>query len=140
MLFEHHQGRCLHHLSGQSTPVPEHPFREAVSPNVQPEPSLAQLEAIPSSPITGYVREEADPQLTTASLQVVRESNDVSPEPPLLQSELVCPILLSSSHLAFTVLCFSHESCSVTWSGWAGPYHEASGWKKSCYHIFSCNQ
>ena len=62
-LFEHHQGQWLHHLSGQPIPVPDHPFREAVFPNVQPEPSLAQLEAIPSSPITSHTREEANPQL-----------------------------------------------------------------------------
>ena len=77
MLFEHHQGQWLHHLSGQPIPVPDHPFRE-VFPNVQPEPSLAQLEAIPSSPITSHTREEADSQLTTASLQVVTESKFIS--------------------------------------------------------------
>ena len=33
------------------------------------------------------MREEADPQLTTTSLQVVIESNKVSPEPPLLQTD-----------------------------------------------------
>ena len=49
-LFERHQGRWLHHLSGQPIPVPDHPFREVVFPNIQLEPSLAQLEAIPSSP------------------------------------------------------------------------------------------
>ena len=32
------------------------PFREVVFPNVQPEPSLVQLEAIPSSPITSHTR------------------------------------------------------------------------------------
>ena len=74
MLFEHLQGQWLHHLSGQPTPVPDHPFREVVFPNIQPEPSLVQLEAIPSSPITSHTREEADPQLTTTSLQVVIES------------------------------------------------------------------
>ena len=42
--------------------MPDHPFREVVFPNIQPEPSLVQLEAIPSSPITGHTREEADPQ------------------------------------------------------------------------------
>jgi len=31
--------------------VPDRPFREVVFPNVQPESSLAQLEAIPSSPL-----------------------------------------------------------------------------------------
>ena len=82
MLFEHHQTRWLHHLSGQPIPVPDRPFREVVFPNVQPEPSLAQLEAIPSSPITSHTREEANPQLTTTSLQVVIESNNVSPESP----------------------------------------------------------
>ena len=59
-------------------------FREVVLPNVQPEPFLVQLEAIPSSPITDYMGEEADPQLTTTSLWVVIESNKISPEPPLL--------------------------------------------------------
>ena len=58
--------------------MPDHPFREVVFPNVQPEPSLVQLEAIPSSPITSYMREEVEPQLTTTSLQVVIESNKVS--------------------------------------------------------------
>ena len=51
----------------------DHSFGEMFS-NVQPEPSLVHLEAIPSSPITSYIREEADPQLTTTSLQVVIES------------------------------------------------------------------
>ena len=71
--------------------------REVVFPNVQPESSLAQLEAIPSSPITIHMREEADAQLTTTSLQVVIESNMVSPEPPLLQTEqsqLLQPLLI----------------------------------------------
>jgi len=38
--------------------VPDHPFREVVFPNVQPEPSLAQFEAIPSSPITSHTRKQ----------------------------------------------------------------------------------
>ena len=39
-LFEHHQARWLHHLSGQPIAVPDHPFREEVFPNVQPECTL----------------------------------------------------------------------------------------------------
>ena len=88
MFLEHFQGQWLHYLPGQPIPVPEHSFREVLFPNIQPEPSLAQLEAIPSSPITSYTREEADPQLTTTFLQVVIESNKVSPDPPLLQTFL----------------------------------------------------
>jgi len=73
MLFEHHQGRWVHNLSGQPIAVHDHPFREAVFPNVQPEPPLAQLEAIPCSPTTSHTREDADTQLTKTFLQVVTE-------------------------------------------------------------------
>jgi len=33
------------------------------------------------------VKEEGDPHPTTSSFQVVVESNEISPEPPLLQTE-----------------------------------------------------
>ena len=45
-----------------------------------------QLEAILSSIIASYMGEEANPHLTTASLQVVVESDKVTPKPPLLQT------------------------------------------------------
>ena len=80
MYLEHLQGWWLHHLQGQPIPVPDHSFRKIVFPNVQPKSPLAQLEAIPSGPLNSYAREEADPQLTTTSLQLVTESNNVSPE------------------------------------------------------------
>jgi len=48
---------------------------------------LVQLEAIPCSFITSYMREEADHQPTTTSIQVVIESGKVSPEPRLLHIE-----------------------------------------------------
>jgi len=53
-------------------------------PNIQPEPHWAQL--IISS-YCCYLGEEANPHLTTASFQAVVESNKVSPEPPLPQTE-----------------------------------------------------
>jgi len=52
-----------------------------------PESPLAQLEAVSSSPITGYMGEKAVSHLTTTSLQVATESDKVTPEPPLLQTE-----------------------------------------------------
>ena len=58
-----------------------------IFPNIQPEPPLAQFEAIPSHPIASYMGEESNPHLTTTSLQVAVESNKVIPEPPLLQAE-----------------------------------------------------
>jgi len=46
-----------------------------------------QLEAIASRPIAGYLGEETNAHLTTTSFQAVLESNKVSPQPPLLQTE-----------------------------------------------------
>ena len=86
MFLGHLQGQWLQHLPGQPIPVPDHSFR-VVFPNIQPQSPMVQLEAILSSPIAGYMGEEANPQLTTTSLQVVVESNKVSPEPPLLQTK-----------------------------------------------------
>ena len=77
MFLEHLQGWWLHHLSGQPIPAPDHSVRE-VFPNIQPESPLAQLEAIPSSPIASHMG-EAYRLLTTASLQVVTENDKVSP-------------------------------------------------------------
>ena len=50
MFLEHLQGWWLHHLPGQPIPVPYHSFREAVFPNIQLEPPLAQLEAMKLEP------------------------------------------------------------------------------------------
>ena len=49
-------------------------------PNAQPEPLLAQPEAIPSCPIIRYVEEEANFHLTTTHFQTTVES-DISLEP-----------------------------------------------------------
>ena len=68
-------------LPGQPVPVPDQSIRE-LFPNIHPESPLAQLEAIPSSPITSYVREETDLHLATVSLQVVTKSYKVTPDPP----------------------------------------------------------
>ena len=75
-----------HHLTGQLILVPDYSFGEEIFLNMQPEPPLVHLEAIPSYPITSYAEEEADPHLTTTFFQVVVEGNKVSPEPPLLQT------------------------------------------------------
>ena len=63
-------------------PVPDHSFGKEVFPNVQPEYPLVQLEAIPSSPITSYLGEEADPHLITISLHIVVDCDNVTPECP----------------------------------------------------------
>jgi len=54
---------------------------------MQSEPALVQLEAVPSYLITNYMREEANPPITTTSFQTVVESYKVSPEPHLLQTK-----------------------------------------------------
>lgn len=46
-----------------------------------------QLKTVISHPRISSLREEADPHLTTTSFQAVVESDEVFPEPPLLQAE-----------------------------------------------------
>ncbi|KAK4811614.1 hypothetical protein QYF61_017005 [Mycteria americana] len=80
-------GWQLNHFPGQPVPMLDNPFSEVKFPNIQSKPPLAQLEAISSRPITCYLGEETDPHLSTASFQAVVESDEVSPQPPLLQVE-----------------------------------------------------
>ena len=72
---------------GMMTPPPpwaahSSTLKEEAFPNVQPESPWVQLEAIPSSPAASDMAEEANPQLSTTSLQVGAEHQKVSPEPP----------------------------------------------------------
>jgi len=46
-------------------PVPDHSFGEEIFPNIQPEPLLVQLDATPSRPVTSYLGEEANSNLST---------------------------------------------------------------------------
>ena len=46
-----------------------------------------QLEDIPSRPIASYMGKEANSHVTTTSFQITEESDKVSPEPLLLQTE-----------------------------------------------------
>ena len=60
----------------------DNPFGEEIFPNIQTKPPRAQLEAIPSCPVTHYVGEDTDIHLATTSFQVVVERDKVSPQPP----------------------------------------------------------
>jgi len=75
--------------------VPDHSLREEIFPIIQPESPLEQLEAIPSSLIASYMREEANHHFTTIPLKVVVES-DKAPQ-SLLFSRLNNPSSLSQS-------------------------------------------
>ncbi|KAK4820013.1 hypothetical protein QYF61_017392 [Mycteria americana] len=97
MSFKYLQGWRLNHFPGQPVPMLDNPFCEEKFPNIQCKPPLVQLEAISSPPITCYLGEETDPHLSTASFQVVVESDNVSPEPPFLQAkqpQLPQPLLI----------------------------------------------
>ena len=87
MPLEHCQGRRLHHLPWQAIPVPDHSLRE-VFPHVQPKPPLVQLAAISLGSVH-CLGEEAKPLITTTSLQEVVECNEVSPDPPFLQTKMI---------------------------------------------------
>jgi len=67
--------------------MPDHSFSEETFPNTQSKSPLMQLEAISSHPIASYLGEEIIIYLTTTSFQVVVETNEVPPQPPLLQTK-----------------------------------------------------
>ncbi|KAJ7404034.1 hypothetical protein BTVI_74001 [Pitangus sulphuratus] len=66
--------------------MPDNPFSEKIPPDVQTEPSLVQLEAVSSCPVT-CLGEEANPHLAITSFQVVIQGDEVPPVPPLLQAK-----------------------------------------------------
>ena len=108
----------------------DHSFSKEIVPNIQSKPPLTQLEATASCPI--YLGEETNTHLTTTSFQVVVESEQVSPWPPLLQAKqpqfpqpLRCPSLdmLQPLHALLVVrgpklqIVFEARS-TLGWSAW----------------------
>jgi len=67
--------------------MPDHSFSKEIFPDTQSKPPLKQHEAIVSHPIVSYLGEETNTHLSTASFQVVVESDKVSLQPPLLQTK-----------------------------------------------------
>ena len=65
----------------------EHSFSNEIFPDIQSKPPLTQLEAIASHAFASYLGEVINMCLTTASFQVVVESNKVPPQPSLLQTK-----------------------------------------------------
>lgn len=84
--LEQFQGQRIHHLPGQSFPMPNHSFSEEILPDYQPEFLLAEREDISSCPVVGGLGEETDPHLATPSFHGAVEST--SPSLSLLFSRL----------------------------------------------------
>lgn len=53
MLCELQQACCCDQFLGEPIPVPDHFLSEEAFPNIQYEPLLTQLQAIPMGPISG---------------------------------------------------------------------------------------
>lgn len=68
--------------AAQGSPVSDHLFSGEILPVVQPEPPLAEFEAM-----YPFLGEEADSHLTTTSFQIVVKSNEVSAELPFFQTK-----------------------------------------------------
>lgn len=58
-----------------------------IFPNIQPQSPLVQLEAIFSHPTSSHLGEKAKPHLAKTSFLVIVESDKVSLEPPIIQTE-----------------------------------------------------
>ena len=95
------------------------PFYQRNFPNIQPEPSLVQLEAIPSHSVTSYDGEEVGTHVSTTSFQGAVESDNVSPEPPHLQPGksqfpqlLPVRVVFQTPH-SFVALLWAHSRVSM---------------------------
>jgi len=64
-VFKHIQGWWLNHLPGQSIPVLNNPFCKEQFPDIQPELTLVQLEAISPRPVTCHQWEETNVNITS---------------------------------------------------------------------------
>ena len=76
--LRHFQGQWLKNLHVQPIPVPDHSFQEDF-PNIQPEPPLAQFEAIPSHPVC-YSGGETAPHLATTPFRRIVKNYKTYPE------------------------------------------------------------
>jgi len=65
----------------------DHSCSKEIFPKIQFKFPLMQLEATASRPTASYLGEVTNTCLTTTSFQVAVESDKVSPQPPLLQTE-----------------------------------------------------
>ena len=101
MFLEHLQGWWLHHLPGQPIPVMDHSFGEEILPNIQPEPFLVQLEAVPSCP---------------AAVTWEKRPTPTSPQPPFRQLYKVIrfplSLLLSVLNNPSSLSCSPSDLCS----------------------------
>ncbi|KAK4825734.1 hypothetical protein QYF61_002173 [Mycteria americana] len=86
-LNKEHTGSQRTVALGMPVPMLDNPFSKDIFPNIQSKPLLTQLEAISSHPVASYLGEETDTHLTTTSFQAVVESDEVSPQPPFLQTK-----------------------------------------------------
>ncbi|OWK61507.1 Protein tilB [Lonchura striata] len=80
---------------GEPAQVPKHPLAKEPFPNIQPKPSLTQLQAIPLGPDTSYLREEISACLSYSSHEDVEDLNEASPpSPPGLRDKEIQPLLI----------------------------------------------
>lgn len=93
----------------------DNPFLEEILSDIQPEPPLAQLEALSSCPVPCCLGEGTDTHLATPAFQVVVERNKVPLEPPFLQADQP-PDFSASPHRTY---CWNplHSSPALSFSG-----------------------
>ena len=89
------------------------PFCKEVFSDIQPKPTLVQLEAISPHPVT-Y---EINSTLAVRTFQILEESNKVSPQPPLPHTEqpqFLQSLLIGIFSKAFTSFVALLWTCSST--------------------------
>ena len=86
MSLKQSQVRGIDHLSRKPVAVFDHLLSKEMFPNVQSRFPLALHCTIPMHPLSGYQGEELSTSLSTSIPQEAVESNEVTPQPALLQN------------------------------------------------------
>lgn len=113
LLVWEHSGVVSPHFSGQPAPVPACSLAKEVSINIQPKPSLLQLEAVSSGAAAGSFGEEPNPRFPAGSLGAAVLTMGSAAGTPV--SCMLCPALSTEAFygLAFASKRLAHQSASA---------------------------
>lgn len=114
-LKQEHSEHHVHYLCYKDYSSAQSLFQR-VFPNIQPQPPLALLEAIPSCPVVRYLEEEASSHLTTTHFQTTVESNEISLEPHISDETRAEHAAVQHQDKSNSLLPWLTDACRDTWA------------------------
>ena len=119
-------------LSRKPILVFDHPLSKETLSNVLSEPPLEQLWTIPMRPICRYQGEELSASISISPPQEAIESNEVTPQPPFLQTRQTqspSPHIIGHAFQPF------HQLCAFLWRHSRAFTSFSSCGAQNCTHV-----